>query len=222
MKKVVLFSTFAASLFALNAMADSPSDFDSMQHWIVRGGLSYVKPVPKTSKLAHNDGKYETKSKSTANLSLTYLTSPHIGFQLAVMGNAALDQNTKDSTGASAKADTLTYQQTSLTAQYYLTPGQQWEPYVGLGVAYNRLDPKASDLVKSEDGFEKLSADNTFSPVVEAGIDYNINDNWLVNASVNYSSVKVNEKAQIASSDDMKTKYSFNPMVVSLNIGYRF
>ncbi len=193
--------------------------------FIFRAGMAGVMALPESSKIKNssNGTKVKTKSELTGALSLTYLFAPNMGIQLSGTLPSDLDQDWKNSKGG-LRLDKLNYQQTALTLQYYIDTGSSWQPYLGLGASYNRFEPKLTKLEKVI-GLTKATSDSTVSPIGEVGVDYYINQNWLVNASVSYTPTTYHQKTTAVDSGktvSAKMKYDFSPMVARLNIGWRF
>ena len=225
MKKSLITLAITASAATLSGQAVAGNfNFNNAGHWIVRGGAAEVMPIPQETKVSGTGVEPSTKAKNkkefTGALSLTYLTSPHIGFQLAATIPASLTQDAKEKNVNLGKSESLQYQQAALTAQYYFMPNSQWQPYVGLGVAYNRFDVKVNSVYKSIG--TKFSVGSKISPIAEAGVDYYINSHWLVNASLSYTTMKLRQKLKDDDDNSATFKYNFSPVVARLNIGYRF
>lgn len=97
---------------------------------------------------------------------------------------------------------TATYMAPAVVAKYLFNkPGEQWRPYLGLGVAYvmfndvkaNIADPLVNNLAGTS-----ASLSSEWAPIYNGGVIYNINDRWSVNASVSY--IPVSTKATFVSS----------------------
>jgi outer membrane protein len=102
----------------------------------------------------------------------------------------------------------------TLTLQYHFTDLGAFKPYVGGGINitwfYN------NDLAA---GSTPLEVDSySVGGALQAGIDYEIQKNWYLNADVKYVWVSTDVKAGGATLTDLK----INPWVFGLGIGYRF
>ena len=87
-------------------------------------------------------------------------------------------------------AATATYLAPAIIAKYLFNkPSDQWRPYLGLGATYvsfsdvtaNLSDPLVNNLAGTS-----ASLSSTWAPIYNAGVIYNINDRWSINASVSY------------------------------------
>jgi outer membrane protein len=87
-------------------------------------------------------------------------------------------------------AATSTYMAPAVIAKYLFNkPGDQWRPYLGLGLAYvsfsdvtaNLADPLVNNLAGTS-----ASLSSSWAPIYNAGTIFNINDRWSISASVSY------------------------------------
>lgn len=102
----------------------------------------------------------------------------------------------------------------TLTAQYHFNDLGNYKPYVGAGVNYT--------VFFNEDTGSSVTSveyDNSFGPALQAGVDYMLDDNWLLNMDVKKiwinPDVKFNGGAIAADVD-------INPWVVGVGFGYKF
>jgi outer membrane protein len=72
----------------------------------------------------------------------------------------------------------------------------------------------------------QASATSSFSPVVEAGADFRINERWFVNGSIAYTPIRttLSVQAQNTPQGNVKTSVDvkLNSVAVGVNIGYRY
>ena len=102
----------------------------------------------------------------------------------------------------------------TLTLQYHFTNMGAFKPYLGAGVNvtwfYN---------VGLQAGTATLDLDDySFGGALQAGIDYEIQKNWYLNADVKYVWIKTDVKA----GSSTLTELEINPWVFGVGIGYRF
>lgn len=102
----------------------------------------------------------------------------------------------------------------TLTAQYHFTNLGAYKPYVGAGVNYT--------IFWNEDAgssINNIKYENSFGPALQAGVDYMLDEHWLVNMDVKKiwinSDVKINSGAVRADVD-------INPWIVGVGFGYKF
>lgn len=102
----------------------------------------------------------------------------------------------------------------TLTVQYHFQAFENIKPYVGAGVNYT--------VFFSEDAgtsVTNVDYDNSFGPALQAGVDYLLDDHWMLNLDVKKiwinTDVKFNSGAIAADVD-------INPWVVGVGVGYKF
>jgi len=108
-------------------------------------------------------------------------------------------------------------------------------PYVGLGVNYTWFtDAKITNgafqtmvLGRGTPGSSSsVSTDSSWNPVVNAGVTYAFNRNWLVGLSVSYLPLKTTASIDTTLANGVhiqsEAKIKINPVVTFLTVGYRF
>ena len=103
----------------------------------------------------------------------------------------------------------------TLTAQWHFMPHQVLSPYVGAGINYTWF----FDTSVPHNPVSKVSYDNAFGEVIQAGLDYNISGRWFLNLDVKQlflsTTAKINNGA-------IRADVDLNPTIVGAGIGYRF
>ena len=154
-------------------------------------------------------------------LDITYMATPNIGIELIL----ATSPHDLDGTGAIAglgkTAETMLLPPT-LLLQYHFDTGTGFRPYVGAGVNYTISYAENADrsleavLVPTS-----VSADDALGWAIQAGVDYHINERWLLNLDVKYIDIGVD--VELNSRGTMRTlDVDINPIVVGGGFGYRF
>lgn len=103
----------------------------------------------------------------------------------------------------------------SLVAQYHFLPGQQFDPYVGVGVNFTWI----TSVNLSVAGVPLDLKRTSWGSVLNIGGDYNLDKHWFLNADVKYiyplqSDVTVN--------GNELTNVKLNPYLFSVGVGYHF
>ena len=103
----------------------------------------------------------------------------------------------------------------TLTAQWHFNPDQTIDPYVGAGVSYIRAMDRNLNLGNTGITVER----NIFGPALQVGVDYNLQNKWLVNFDVKKiwfsTDVHADGLGKIDSLD-------IDPWVVSFGVGKKF
>jgi outer membrane protein len=92
--------------------------------------------------------------------------------------------------------------------------GDTWRPYLGAGVNYTkfvRIKSILADDVKMSD---------STGWAAQAGIDYALNKDWSLFASV--AALKVKSKLVAAGTTVLQTTIDFRPIIYSFGVAYRF
>jgi outer membrane protein len=97
---------------------------------------------------------------------------------------------------------------------HFGAPGDTWRPYLGGGLNYTRfvrIESKLAPDVKMSD---------STGWAAQAGIDYMLNREWSLFASV--AALKVKSKLVASGSTVLQTTIDFRPIVYSIGTVYRF
>lgn len=111
-------------------------------------------------------------------------------------------------------------------------------PFVGAGMTYvwysnikttDKFQEVMSQKVSRNPAMTTLKSDislsSSFAPVLTAGLNYNLEKNWSVGASVSFIPLKTD--AEVMTETPMgkvktETTLTLNPLVFFLNVGYKF
>ena len=103
-----------------------------------------------------------------------------------------------------------------LTAKYDFLPGQDFQPYVGVGVNLTII----SDVNIVVPGVSRLYLNSTsVGPAAQAGFDYKIMDHWYLNADVKW--VKIGSDLDLPGGTKISTVH-LDPFLFGIGVGYRF
>lgn len=152
----------------------------------------------------------------TAIFTYERMLTPNIGVELVLgippkttadaAGSIAFLGN--DILSAKAVAPTL------LVNYHFGAPEDKWRPYVGVGINYTKFTSVQSRLGWS------VEMGDSWGWAAAAGIDYAIDKNWGLYASLGYSDVKSNIVA--TSATVLTAEVDFKPFVYSFGLSYKF
>ena len=112
----------------------------------------------------------------------------------------------------------------TLTLQYYFNSrSSSFQPYVGIGINYTYFfdESAKSSALKDAANTGNVKVDDSLGLAVEAGFDYMINTNWLLNATVWY--IDLDTDAKITSDlGEITSDVSIDPYVYMIGLGYKF
>jgi outer membrane protein len=111
----------------------------------------------------------------------------------------------------------------TLTAQWHFNPDQMIDPYVGAGVnATLGMDRNLSFSSGAVAG-KPIKIDHwMFGPALQAGVDINLKDGWLINADVKKVWMKTDVKTDLGTGWTKIDSLDVDPWVFGIGIGKRF
>ena len=213
MNKKITLSLIAASLLtaglSFTATAHQAGDI------IVRAGVVMVAPN-ESSPVVADIAEFEVDDDVQLGLNFGYMVTDNFGVELLAASPFSHDV----SLGELGKiADTKQLPPT-LVAQYYFGDAQSaLRPYVGVGVNFtnfydNDFTQEAKDL-----GLDNLSLSNSWGLAAQVGLDYQIDKNWLVNASVWYAKISTDVSFDLGA-DQVVVDTDIDPWVYMISVGY--
>jgi len=116
----------------------------------------------------------------------------------------------------------VTHLPPTVSALYYFDVASNFKPYVGLGINYTIFFDEQFKSVPKSLGFNDLELDGSFGFSAQIGADYQLNNNWHLNASARY--IDINSEANFKIGDSIKgsADIDVDPMVFSIMLGYKF
>ncbi len=202
-------ATLLAAGFSASVSAHQAGDI------IVRAGAVVVAPNESSDDVAGN-GEFQISNNTQLGLNFGYMLTDNFGVELL----AATPFSHDVSLGGNKIAETKHLPPT-LVAQYYFGNAQSaLRPYVGVGVNYtNFFDNEFTNDLNG--ALTDLSMSTSWGLAAQAGIDYQVNKNWLVNASVWYAQISTDVKFKLAG-DTVVIDTDINPWVYMVSVGYTF
>ncbi|KFX07424.1 membrane protein [Pectobacterium betavasculorum] len=210
--KKTSFLLLAAALMPALAQAHQAGDF------IVRAGSATVRPSESSDNVLGSLGSFQANNNTQLGLTFSYMVTDNIGVEL--LAATPFNHNIGlRSTGTIAEVKHLP---PSLVAQYYFGDKEDTlRPYLGVGVNYTLFfDEKFNDTGKSA-GLSDLSLKNSWGIAAQAGLDYNLDKNWLLNMSVWWMDIDTDVKFK-AGNDQQSVHTRLDPWVFMFGVGYRF
>ncbi|SIT07178.1 MAG: outer membrane protein OmpW [Thalassolituus maritimus] len=210
MKTLIAGAVSMAFLPAVPAFAYEAGDI------IVKAGVINV--IPKdgnadTSALVP-DSELDIDSNIQLGLTGVYMVNQYLGVEL--LAATPFEHTAEGDGGAIDGADVLTTKHLppTLSAQYYpMGADSAIQPYVGLGVNYTFFFDEEDDAGLGSNGLKP-----SFGLAYSAGVDYMINDNWLVNASV--WKVDIDTEVKGGAADGLEVE--IDPIAFMVACGYKF
>ncbi|MDO6560151.1 OmpW/AlkL family protein [Paraglaciecola chathamensis] len=219
------------SSLALTASIVSAAHAHDAGDIILRAGLTTVAPDESSSNVtvqsAGNVGMGASVNSNTQlGLNVVYMLSSNLGLELLAASPFTHDItliNTLDNElglgdGKLAESKQLP---PTLSAIYYLPVSETIQPYLGVGINYTVFFDEKFASNREAQSFSNLSLDESFGIAAQIGMDYKLDEHWLINASVRYIDIDTKAKFDVL---DLPAQVSvdIDPWVYSIMIGYTF
>ena len=240
MKKLSVAMSLAAAVAAPSVFADSLGYKPGQ--WVVRAGATQVEPREDSDDIKLNGsvlilgGGLLTPGQSSSvginsdtqlGLTVEYMLTENWGVELLA---AKPFEHTASGKGYIQGLDVADFKHLppTLSAVYHFSSLGALQPYVGAGINYTfiydeELTPEAEATFASlglNNG--KMKLDDSIGVALQAGVDYHVDEHWLVNASVRWIDIDTEAKIQFSSGDKLTTDIEVDPMVYTLSVGYKF
>jgi len=127
-----------------------------------------------------------------------------------------------------AKLAEVTHLPPTVSALYYFDTGTALKPYVGVGINYTIFFDEEFTSTPDAVGFSNLELDGSFGYALQVGADYELDENWSINASVRYIDISSDASFDLADPGNVglagkgTATVDVNPMVYSIMVGYKF
>jgi outer membrane protein len=232
-----------SALIAVSAMVatmswTAPTMAYEQGDWIVRAGATMVDPDTDSDKidvagLATLDG-VDIDDDTQFGITGTYMLTDILGIELLAATPFEHDITVN---GVGINAGSAKQLPPTVTVMWYPlgNSSSAWQPYIGAGVNYTyfwdetvdkELEAALGIITEPVTGTTdpvpaNLDLDDSWGLAAHAGVDYLINDNWGINASVWY--IDIDTEATIETSlADVKFDVDIDPWVYMVGISYKF
>ncbi|KAB8308890.1 MULTISPECIES: outer membrane protein OmpW [Rahnella] len=209
--KAAYWALVAAAAFPAIASAHEAGDV------IVRVGTATVRPTEGSDNVL-GLGSFNINNNTQMGLTLGYMFTDNIGMELLAATPFQHKIGLK-STGTIAEVKQLP---PSLMAQYYFGDKRdKLRPYLGLGINYTTFYDTNFNQTGRDAGLSDLSVKDSWGVATQAGLDYNLDDNWLINMSVWWMDIDTEVKFK-AGGEQQNINTRIDPWVFMFGVGYRF
>ncbi len=211
MKKVSLVLLAVASVLPSMASAHQAGDF------IFRTGTATVRPHEGSENVL-GLGSFNVNNNTQLGLTFSYMVTDNIGVELL----AATPFEHKVGTGPTGDIATVKHLPPTLMAQYYFRDKQdKLRPYLGVGVNYTNFFSEKFNSTGKSAGLSDLSLKDSWGIAGQAGLDYMLDDNWLLNMSVWWMNIETDVTFK-HNGERQKIETRLDPWVFMFGAGYRF
>jgi len=209
--KAAYWALVAAAAFPAVANAHQAGDV------IFRVGTATVRPTEGSDNVL-GLGSFDINNNTQMGMTLGYMFTDNIGVELLAATPFQHKVGLK-STGTIAEVKQLP---PSLMAQYYFGDKlDKLRPYLGVGINYTTFYDTNFNQTGRDAGLSDLSVKDSWGVATQAGLDYNLDENWLINMSVWWMDIDTEVKFK-AGGEQQNMNTRIDPWVFMFGVGYRF
>lgn len=226
----------AAAVTAIGATAAPALAFEAGDI-VLRGRGIVVQPLENSDDLvaqlagggrANTGGEFDPSTAVMPEFDITYMITDNIGVELiaaATPHKVDIEGVTGVLPGDLDDAANLWLLPPTLSLQYHFDTGTDFKPYLGAGL--NVTIPFGADaesnLERALGGATDVDLDVSVGYSLQAGIDYMVDDRWLVNLDFKYIDIDTEVTTFTpATGIRSNTDLSIDPIVIGFGVGYRF
>ena len=214
MKKTICSLAVVAALVSPSVFAHKQGDF------VLRVGAASVVPNDSSDKILGSQEELKVDSNTQLGLTFGYMFTDNISLELLAATPFSHDIST-DLLGLGDIADTKHLPPTLMVQYYFGEPQSKFRPYVGAGLNYTIFFDEGFNNKAKNVGLTDLKLDDSFGLAANVGVDYMINDQWLLNASAWYANIETEATYKFGGAKQ-KTDVKINPWVFMISGGYKF
>lgn len=176
------------------------------------------------------DAELKVSDKVIPELDISYYFTKHIAAELILATGTRHNVRINDDTLATTLGDqdlgSVNLLPPTLTAQWHFNPDQMIDPYIGAGINYTLfMDKKLSVNKGALTGYKIKTDSDNWGWALQAGVDINLDDGWLLNADIKYATIDTTVKLKGAATGNTWAKIDdldINPWVIGFGIGKKF
>ncbi len=213
MKKTILATVATAAI--LVGIASTASAMEA-GNFVVRGRALVV--APQEDATIGGTGGITGNSISIDNsvvpeVDFSYFFTKNIAAEV-IAGVTPHDVKAKGTSAGDLDLGSVWLLPPTVMVQYHFDEMNKFKPYVGAGLNYTVFfnDDAGSSINNIEYG-------NSFGGALEVGMDYMLDDHWMLNADV--KKVWINSDVSINNSS-VTADVDINPWLVGVGVGYKF
>ncbi|WP_435953410.1 outer membrane protein OmpW [Dryocola sp. BD626] len=185
--------------------------------FFMRAGTATVRPTEGSDDVLGMGG-FNVSNNTQLGLTFDYMVTDNIGIELL----AATPFRHKVGLGATGDLATVKQLPPTLMAQWYFGDAKsKARPYIGAGVNYTTFFDTDFNQTGKDAGLSDLSVKDSWGAAGQVGLDYMVDDDWLLNMSVWYMDIDTEVKFK-AGGEQQNIKTRIDPWVFMFSAGYRF
>tara|TARA_R110002073_G_scaffold34315_11_gene102057 strand:+ start:1337 stop:2062 length:726 start_codon:yes stop_codon:yes gene_type:complete len=231
-------SSAVAAMVLGGALLPATASAFEANSWVVRGGATTVAPDVSSDQLKLNGSKQafinavgpaelDVDNDTQLGLTVEYMFTSNWGLEILA---ATPFKHTATGTDSLSGLDVaeVKHLPPTVSAVYHFNEGSVFRPYVGAGINYTvffseNLTNQANaafDSLGLTGG--NLDMDDSWGVALQVGADYNIKDNWWLNASVRWIDISTSADITFDDGTRVSSDMDLDPFVYSIMVGYSF
>ncbi|WP_455424669.1 outer membrane protein OmpW [Dryocola sp. LX212] len=185
--------------------------------FFMRAGTATVRPTEGSDNVLGMGG-FSVSNNTQLGLTFDYMVTDNIGIELL----AATPFRHKVGLGPTGDLATVRQLPPTLMAQWYFGDAKsKVRPYIGAGINYTTFFDTDFNQTGKDAGLTDLSVKDSWGAAGQVGLDYMVNDDWLLNMSVWYMDIDTEVKFK-AGGEQQNINTRIDPWVFMFSAGYRF
>lgn len=210
MKKLSV-ALLALTCLSGEALAHQQGEF------FMRAGSATVRPTEGSDNVLGMGG-FSVSNNTQLGLTFDYMVTDNIGIELL----AATPFRHRVGLGPTGDLATVRQLPPTLMAQWYFGDAKsKVRPYIGAGINYTTFFDADFNQTGKDASLSDLSVKDSWGAAGQVGLDYMVNENWLLNMSVWYMDIDTEVKFK-AGGEEQNIKTRIDPWVFMFSAGYRF
>ena len=229
-QQLTLATAVSAALAAPQALALEAGDI------VLRVGATTVAPDEDSDLVELNGATLDlgagpstlsVDDNTQLGLTVEYMLSKNLGIEVLA---ATPFEHTASGEGELAGLDIadVKHLPPTVSAVYHFYPTEGFRPYVGAGINYTIFFDE--DLTSEGDAtLSSLSLtggdvelDDSWGLSIQAGFDYDINSQWMINASVRWIDIDTEAEISFDGGSKITADIEIDPLVYTVSVGYKF
>lgn len=203
--------------------------------WVVRARAVNVSPNEdsKLGKTVNNnvanvmstDAELAVSDKVIPELDISYYITKNIAAELILALGTRHNVSIEGEAGAvvpNQDLGSVNLLPPTLTLQWHFNPDQTIDPYVGAGINYTNFLDRNLKVSSGALAGTKIKVDSdSWGYALQAGVDINLKDGWLINLDAKYVNIETDVKLNVAGWTKIDS-LDINPWVLGIGIGKKF
>ena len=229
MKKSLLVLALAAAFAPMLAQAEAGD-------WVVRARAVNISPnensdLGKTvnqnvAPVMSNGAELKVDSNTILEFDISYYITKNIAAELILATGSKHDVSVSKEPGnvvPNQLLGSVDVLPPTLTLQWHFNPDQTIDPYLGAGINYTAFLDKKLDVRQGPLAGTDIKVENdSWGYALQAGVDINLKDGWLINADIKYIDLDTDVKLRTAGGWTKIDSLDINPWVFGLGVGKKF